>query len=326
MSRVLRTLLRLVVGWGVVQAIWVAIQLLNSNVYRSLNAPVNQAPKGRWAEQATETDQWTRISKIEDGIEWISYMPKQRKHATPILMQHGMWHGAWCWQTWQELLATWGWESHAISLPGHGASPEQRPIRACTLDYYLAFIRDAVEKLPTKPILMGHSMGGALAQWYLRYVGDLPAVVLVAPWALAGGFPDSALAFVQTDPVGILLTMLTYKAEYVRNPQAAARVLLGPGAMITPQDLHARLGPESALVMIQHALPWQIPPTLNTPMLYLGGEIDAVIPEHAGRRAAAAYNADYVMVEQAAHNLMMEHNYRETAETICRWLEQQLLQ
>jgi len=324
MSRIWRTVLRLIVWWGVVQSVWVAVQLLRSNVYRSLSVPVNQAPKGRSAEEHSETEQWTRIRKIENGIEWISYIPKQRKHETPILMQHGMWHGAWCWQTWQELLATWGWESHAISLPGHGESPEQRPIRSCTLDYYLAFIRDAVDELPTKPILMGHSMGGALAQWYLRYVGNLPAVVLVAPWALAGGFLDSALAISLNDPVGVLMTILTYKADYVRNPQAAARALLGPGAIITPEELHARLGPESALVMMQHVLPWTIPANLSTPILYLGGEIDAVIPERAGRRAAAAYNADYVMVEQAAHNLMMEHNYRETAETICAWLEQQL--
>jgi pimeloyl-ACP methyl ester carboxylesterase len=54
----------------------------------------------------------------------------------------------------------------------------------------------------------------------------------------------------------------------------------------------------------------------------LGGEVDATIPEHAGRRAAAGYKADYVMIEKAGHNLMMEHNYRETAELICNWLEE----
>lgn len=30
--------------------------------------------------------------------------------------------------------------------------------------------------------------------------------------------------------------------------------------------------------------------------------------------------ADFVVVSDAAHNLMMEHNYRETAETIHNWL------
>jgi len=325
MSKVWSAVLGLVGGWFAVQGTWVAIQLLRSNVQRSLSEPVNRAPRGRSAEQREETAHYTRISTIEDGIEWISYLPKDRKHETPILMVHGMWHAAWCWQGWQELLATWGWESHAISLPGHGASPEQRPIRACTLDYYLAFVRDAVDRLPIRPILMGHSLGGALTQWYLRYVGDLPAAVLVAPWALNGGFLASALSIMKTDPLGAPLAMLTYKAEYTRSPRAAANLLLGKGAIVTPEELHARLGPESILIMIQHALPWKPPAHLNTPILYLGGEVDATIPEWAGRRSAAAYKADYVMIEQAAHNLMMEHNSRETAALIRDWLEQRQL-
>ncbi len=320
MSTLLLIVLGIIVLWFVAVSMWIAIQLLGSNVHNSLRASLHRAPRGVSAELHEETEHYTRISKIEDGIEWISYVPKNGKHETPILMVHGMWHGAWCWQQWQELLATWGWESHAISLPGHGASPEQRPIRRCTLDYYLAFVRDAVNKLPSAPVLMGHSMGGALTQWYLRYVGNLPAAILVAPWALQAGVFPSALSISRTDPLGVLLTMLTLKAEYVRSPQAAARLLLGKGAIVTPEELYARLGPESALVLIQHVLPWKIPATHNTPILYLGGEVDATIPESAGRRAAAGYKADYVMIEKAAHNLMMEHNYRETAELICTWL------
>ena len=34
---------------------------------------------------------------LEDGIERVTYTPSRRCFQTPILMQHGMWHGAWCW-------------------------------------------------------------------------------------------------------------------------------------------------------------------------------------------------------------------------------------
>ena len=77
---------------------------------------------------------------VQDGIERIVYTPQVKRSATPILMQHGMWHGAWCWEPWQELFAEWGWESVAFSLPGHGKSPTQRPIRWCTLGYYVKFL------------------------------------------------------------------------------------------------------------------------------------------------------------------------------------------
>ncbi len=105
---------------------------------------------------------------ISDGIERIVYTPDQRRFATPIVMQHGMWHGAWCWEPWQKLFAEWGWESHAHSLPGHGKSSTQRPIRWCTLQYYYEFLNTEIKRQPRRPILMGHSMGGALTQWYLK--------------------------------------------------------------------------------------------------------------------------------------------------------------
>jgi len=89
-----------------------------------------------------------------------------------------MWHGAWCWQGWQARLAAWGWESHAHSLPGHAGSPIQRPIRWCTLGYYLSFLQAEIGRMPRRPVLMGPSMGGALTQMYLKAHDDLPVSLL----------------------------------------------------------------------------------------------------------------------------------------------------
>jgi hypothetical protein len=48
--------------------------------------------------------------------------------------------------------------------------------------------------------------------------------------------------------------------------------------------------------------------------------VDAIIGVEVERKSAAHYQADFVVIPDAAHNLMMEHNYRETAETIHSWL------
>ena len=280
----------------------------------------SERPGGSAMTQETEGADYTVRHHVEDGIEWISYIPRQRNPYPPILMQHGMWHGAWCWRGWQECFAEWGWETHAISLPGHGGSPTRRPIRLCTLGYYLGFIKAAVDALPQQPILMGHSMGGALTQWYLRDVGNLPAAVLVAPWALYRGFWACAGAFWRLDWWGGILSYLVMRSEWARTPERAAKALLSPDAILSPQELYSQLSPELLLVL-QHALPWRIPETLTTPILWLGGERDAVIPEFAARRAASSYpTGEYVMVESAAHNIMMEPNYREIAGEINRWL------
>ena len=248
--------------------------------------------------QSQETETFSIQHSLGNGIERITYTPQQRRFETPILMQHGMWHGAWCWQHWQELFAEWGWESHAISLPGHAGSPKQRPVYFCTLDYYLQFLKAEVERLPRKPILMGHSMGGALVQWYLKYVGDdLPAAVLVAPWASHSTIEDG-VRWLPLDPIGVVLATLTGSTRpFIRTPKQAAKKLISPKSIYTPEELHARLSPESAWVMYQHNPPfWRPPKQVKTSMLWLAGEIDAVIGVEAERKSAAYYQADFFVV------------------------------
>lgn len=260
---------------------------------------------------------------VENGIERITYTPEERRYETPILMLHGMWHGAWCWQHWQELLAEWGWESIAFSLPGHGKSPQQRHVRWCTLDYYLKFLKSEIEQMPQRPVLMGHSMGGALTQWYFKHVGDdLPAAVLVAPWVSHSALWDGLIRFLRLDPVGFALNCLTlWAAPFIRTPQRAAKMFITEGALYSPQAFHAKLGPESVWVMMQHNPPlWFPAKNVQTPMLWLAGEKDAVIGVKAEERSAAYYGAEFHAIEGAGHNLMMERSYHETAKLVHNWL------
>ena len=308
-------------GYALAQQLWVLWHLGRINVRRILAArPIFR--QGLQFEEKSETATCTTLRTIQDGIERVSCFPRLRRFQTPILMQHGMWHGAWCWRSWQELLAEWGWETHAHSLPGHAGSPVQRPIARCTLDYYLGFVRAEVERLSRRPVLMGHSMGGALTQWYLKYVGDLPAAVLVAPWVSHSMFAEGILRILKLDPLLYPLMMRSWDATpFVRTPQVAARALISKRAACSPEQLFARLGPESALVLYQHNPPfWSPPDTVNTPMLWLAGEQDAFFSVSAERRSAAHYGAEFDVVPGAGHNVMMEPTYRQTAELIHTWL------
>jgi pimeloyl-ACP methyl ester carboxylesterase len=312
------------VGYVVAQQAWAIWQLANADVERTLNTQANEAPQGRAYSETTETEVYIRSHSVEDGIERIVYRPKKRRHETPIVMQHGMWHGAWCWELWQALFAGWGWETHAHSLPGHAGSPTQRPIARCTLDYYLSFLKAEVARLPRRPVLMGHSMGGALTQWYLKYVADdLPAAVLVAPWVSHSMFKDGFFTLVAFDPVGVAGMTLTWDASQLKRkgPASAARFLVGPHAAVPLEQLQPRLGPESALVLYQHNPPfWYPPERVRTPLLWIAGEDDPLLVEAAERRSAAYYGADYMVAARARHNVMMEHNYRASAERVRTWL------
>jgi len=317
-------LLGLVIAHILVQFSFVTWQLTSASDMHRLKTPQNKLMgTDKTFEETRETETYFISHTVMDGIERIVYTPKQRRHETPILMAHGMWHGAWCWESWQKLFAEWGWESIAYSLPGHAKSPVQRPVWLCTYDYYLAFVRDEVNRLPHKPILMGHSMGGGLAQWYLRYIADdLPAIVLVAPWTAHNVMAENFTQFLKVDPIGPLLVSLAWNASpLMRTPKVAGRALITEGALLSPEEIFAQLGTESALVLMQHNYPfWHPAENVKTPILLLAGEKDALVGAKPLRRSAAHYNAEYVLIPEAGHSLMMEKSYQDTAQKINSWL------
>jgi len=77
-----------------------------------------------------------------------------------FLLVHGAWHGAWCWDAVVPLLAARGHRVRAIDLPGHGRDP--KPAGAVSWDDYMDRMGEALAAAPEPPILVGHSLGGAV--------------------------------------------------------------------------------------------------------------------------------------------------------------------
>lgn len=72
-------------------------------------------------------------------------------------------------------------EAEAINLPGHLS-----PGEPCTsiVDYVAWLHRYILEQKYSDPVLIGHSLGGAIVQLYaLKHPGDIKAIVLVATGA-----------------------------------------------------------------------------------------------------------------------------------------------
>ena len=77
--------------------------------------------------------------------------------ATVVLI-HGAWHGAWCWDRVVALLETANIPTVAVDLPGHGASTE--PLG--DLYTHTAYVRDLLDGIDGPIVLCGHSYGGAV--------------------------------------------------------------------------------------------------------------------------------------------------------------------
>lgn len=78
-----------------------------------------------------------------------------------MILLHGAWHGAWCWERVVALLKQKHQSVLAPDLPGHGVK-KQPPFTGITLNTYVDFVCDLVAGANQRVTLVGHSMAGVV--------------------------------------------------------------------------------------------------------------------------------------------------------------------
>ncbi len=132
-------------------------------------------------------------------LETIAKLPSGTAHPTPLLFVHGAWHGAWCWdQHFLDYFARHGFAAHALSLRGHGESEGRNRLRWTRLAEYVEDVARVARVLPRPPVVIGHSMGGAVVQKYLE-TRAAAAGVLLASVPPSGALP-AALRLARRHP------------------------------------------------------------------------------------------------------------------------------
>jgi pimeloyl-ACP methyl ester carboxylesterase len=123
--------------------------------------------------------------------------PNQR--AATVVLVHGAWHGAWCWERVVDLLASTGVDAIAVDLPGHGT--DTGPL----LDLHgdSARVSDVLNGLDGPVLLVGHSYGGAV----ITEAGSHPAVShLVYLGALALDQGETCMSAATSDPDAVAIS------------------------------------------------------------------------------------------------------------------------
>ena len=109
---------------------------------------------------------------------------------TPVVLVHGMWSTG---ETLCDLKAAFelqGYTVHTPSLPWHIPLAEhtdetKQKLARTSIQEYADFLCEFIEKLETKPILVGHSMGGLVSQLAASRV-TLEKLVLISSASPAG--------------------------------------------------------------------------------------------------------------------------------------------
>ena len=140
---------------------------------------------------------------------------------SPIVLVHGAYHGAWCWDKVVAGLKAQGREVVAIDLPGRGASTE--PLGDLYQD--AAAVKAVLASLSEPAIVVGHSYGGAVITEAVddtSCVAHLVYISALVPNAGSCVFEDEAASALAD--AGILDVMIPHEdggSTTLKLPEAA---------------------------------------------------------------------------------------------------------
>lgn len=238
-----------------------------------------------------------------------------------LLFIHGGFHGAWCWD---EYMLPWfgarGWHANALSLRGHGNSDGHADIRRWTMDDYAADVMEVLEGLGRPTVLVGHSMGGVVAQRCWERSSLVAGMVLYASSPLRAD-PAVVRRLLRLRPFSLLAGQLLgipslqlracepflFSEAFDREKLAVWR---------------AKLGPESPRAMAEtfSRNPQKRADGDPRPALVVAGKDDWSIPLASHEALAQAFTAD-LKVCPGAHDLMLDPQWEESATVIETWLQ-----
>ncbi len=243
-------------------------------------------------------------------------------HPVPLLFVHGAWHAAWCWdENFLSFFADKGYRAAALSFRGHGESPTDKPLRACSVADYVADVRSVAEQLSDAPVIVGHSMGGLIVQKYLEQY-DAPAGVLMTSIPPQGNL-GNALRWIKTRPSDFAKMTMTGKAlPYITPPELARERFFSsntPEADVRKyaarlQEDSSRIGIDCLLLRLPR------PKRISAPILVLGADEDGAHTRTEILATARAYGTKAEFFPGMGHNMMLEPGWATVAERIDAWL------
>ncbi|MDB5986176.1 MAG: alpha/beta fold hydrolase [Nevskia sp.] len=216
--------------------------------------------------------------------------------AHPVVLIHGMWCTGSNWDRVAQGLRARGFVCHAPTLPAHADGGDAAAVAALSLKDYAAFLRAYIEQqnFTQPPILIGHSMGGFLAQ-QLASEFDCFALVLLTPAAPAG------INGVRSKPLAAFARALArpgfWKRAHKPSFERAQKSVVNGLPLAQQTAIYAGLVPESGRALFELAFWWtdfghatRIDASrVRCPVYVLSAGRDALTPAPVVRKVASLY-------------------------------------
>jgi pimeloyl-ACP methyl ester carboxylesterase len=253
-----------------------------------------------------------------------------------IFMIHGMFGGSWYWGNYKNLFEKQGYRCVTTTLRFHDMDPKDAPnprLGTTSLLDYAEDLEQEIQQLGVKPIVMGHSMGGLLAQ-ILGSRGLAKSLILLAP-----AWPAGIMAL-RPSVIKSFWSMQMKWGFWKKSMRQTFKGAVYSVLHLLPPDEQKEAYDKFVYESGQAACEigyWlfdskkasKVDETKVTcPVLLIAGVEDRIVPTSVVRQVAKKYKAvlTYKEFENHAHWVVGEPGWQEIAEYIASWLKQVLPQ
>ena len=247
-----------------------------------------------------------------------------------LMMIHGMFCGDWCWNNYRSYFEAKGYRCITPTLRFHDKGPQEPPDRRLGTTSVLDYVEDLekeIKKTDSLPILMGHSMGGLIAQ-ILGSRGLARALILLTPAS-----PSGILA-ITPSVVRSFLSTLT-KWEFWKKPvkltfHEAVYSMLHLLPHEEQRRIYHKFVHESGRAVFEIGF-WPFDSRkasrvdaakVRCPVLLVSGELDRTKPAKVNQKIANKYgSATFKVFHGNAHWVVGEPGWEQIAIYVSNWMD-----
>lgn len=234
-----------------------------------------------------------------------------------VLFVHGIFVDAREWSEWLAFFAARGFPAYAVNLRGRAGSRPGTRLGGVSVDDYVADAAEVADYLGC-PAVVGHSMGGLIAQ-------KLAALDLVRSAVLITPAPPRGIILFSRE---LLLNQLKYIPHILLNrviepDRRALRKLAMNRAPASVQERalaqlvadSGRAGRELSVTGVSVDAR-----KVRCPMLVIAAQDDHFVPARTVAKIAARYDATLQVVRGHGHIVTMEPGWEALAEDVVQWI------
>ena len=256
---------------------------------------------------------------------------------TPVVFVHGLWLHASSWGPWVDAFDEAGYSASAPGWPGDGDTAEETRAEPERVAGYgiaevVAHYADEIGKLDRKPIVVGHSFGGLIAE---RLLSDGAAAAAVAIE------PAPAKGVLYLPPSALRVASVALRNPANRNGAVSlskGQFRYGFGNTLSEQESDelwerwAIPSPgkplfEAALANVTPGSPAAVDRKNATrgPLLITAGGKDHTVPAAISRQTQMLYSKSPAITDlrtfpDRGHSLTIDNGWREVADVVLGWL------